>query len=762
MRYHIAFKFLAIVLCVCALAGAVGSFVAVTVIEDEGLYHLTLDEYLNDRTAYDCNNAAALVASRYASKTLGNCPKELLDAYFPPSRYNPTTTSEAPWYYTLRLDGRVLESNYKNQPGFETREYGGMICRYISPVDEDVLPPATELDPDIARSADIAGTEGFLAEAPTEGPEDASADDTVLYYDNFNYYSESQNAYINYELAYRNSPEYTVTLYVTAASFIPTHWPLIEFVYANRYLALVALAVSVLAFAACFTYLCFAAGRSPEGGQLRPGGLNRMPLDLYAGLSTALILTMFGIFSGLARTEPTRIFSVSGGAIRVDWGYVTLAVLPVITAALAAVALLFALAAQIKVGGGFWWRHSVIWVVCRTAWRLFTAAWSWLRRAVPGFLKAAWAWLRKAVPGGLSRLGRGIRVLWGWVSRGIGRLLSLLGRGIKRFYALLPLTWQWLLTGAFMLFLALLTVACLDMDDSWLWILCPAAYLGIILYGAHAFGVLLESTKRMSQGELDTKISDRYLVGSFAEFAGDLNALADVAVAAAQKQMRSERMKAELVTNVSHDIKTPLTSIINYVDLLQKAKTQEEAEQYLEVLDRQAQRMKRLIEDLIEMSKATTGNIAVEIARVNAVETVNQALGEFSDKLAAAQLKPVYTPPEGPVMMEADGRLAWRVLSNLLSNAVKYALPGTRLYIDLVELDDRVLISLKNISRDQLNVDASELTERFVRGDASRNTEGSGLGLNIAQSLMELQHGQLRLLVDGDLFKATLLFPRAK
>ena len=216
-----------------------------------------------------------------------------------------------------------------------------------------------------------------------------------------------------------------------------------------------------------------------------------------------------------------------------------------------------------------------------------------------------------------------------------------------------------------------------------------------------------------------------------------------------------------MITNVSHDIKTPLTSIINYVDLLEKPHTEEEGRQYLEVLHRQSQSMKKLIEDLMEMSKATTGNMTVDITQVDAGEAVNQALGEFADKLEKAGLTPVFRYPEEPVAILADGRLTWRVLSNLLSNVVKYALPGTRLYIDLIQLESQVVISLKNISREELNISADELTERFVRGDASRNTEGSGLGLNIAQSLMELQKGQLQLLVDGDLFKVTLLFPKA-
>ena len=318
--------------------------------------------------------------------------------------------------------------------------------------------------------------------------------------------------------------------------------------------------------------------------------------------------------------------------------------------------------------------------------------------------------------------------------------------------------WQWLLTGFVMLLI--LVIALLSRSELLL-VIGICLCLAIVLYGAGALGLLLESTKHMGRGDLDTRVSDRYMIGSFREFAQDLNSLADVAVIAAQKQLKSERMKTELITNVSHDIKTPLTSIINYVDLLQKPHTDEDQEIYLEVLSRQSLQLKKLIEDLMEMSKASTGNMAVDIITVNATETINQALGEFSDKLEKIQLTTVFTPPEEPICMRADGRLAWRVLGNLLSNICKYALPGTRLYIDLTQEADKVIISLKNISRQSLNVSADELLERFVRGDASRNTEGSGLGLNIAKSLMELQKGQLLLTVDGDLFKVTLVFPGA-
>ena len=318
--------------------------------------------------------------------------------------------------------------------------------------------------------------------------------------------------------------------------------------------------------------------------------------------------------------------------------------------------------------------------------------------------------------------------------------------------------WQWLAIGCGIVLVLFVSIAS-RMDGMML--LGLAAGLVAVLYGAYCFGTLRKSTKRMSKGDLDTQVDDKHMVGAFKDFAEDLNGLAGVAVVAAQKQLKSERMKTELITNVSHDIKTPLTSIINYVDLLQKPHTDQEQEQYLEVLARQSLRLKKLIDDLMEMSKASTGNMPVEVTKLDAVESVNQALGEFADKLDKAQIIPVFRHTEESVAMMADGRLVWRVLSNLLSNAVKYAMPGTRLYIDLMVLEGKVVISLKNISRDELNIEADELMERFVRGDDSRNTEGSGLGLNIAKSLMELQKGQLQLLVDGDLFKVTLVFPGA-
>ena len=341
-------------------------------------------------------------------------------------------------------------------------------------------------------------------------------------------------------------------------------------------------------------------------------------------------------------------------------------------------------------------------------------------------------------------------------------------RGLQAVFRLLPVVWQWVLTAAVMGLILLFTGVPAFLLDSFirpipffvfLFFIAVLGCIAAILYGAYCFGTILKAAKDMAGGDLGRKVNTKYLMAAFRDCGDNLNALSDAAMESARQQMKSERMKTELIANVSHDIKTPLTAIISYVDLLQQPHSDKENAQYLEVLSRHCGRLKKLTEDLLEVSKATTGNITAELAPVDACEAVRQALGEFSDKLDAAGLTVIFSQPEERAMILADGRLTWRVLSNLLSNAVKYAQPGTRLYADVAKKDSNVLISLKNMSREQLNISADELMERFVRGDAARHTEGSGLGLSIARGLMESQGGTLQLLTDGDLFKVTLTFP---
>ena len=285
-----------------------------------------------------------------------------------------------------------------------------------------------------------------------------------------------------------------------------------------------------------------------------------------------------------------------------------------------------------------------------------------------------------------------------------------------------------------------------------------------IVYGLYSGRVLLKAGSELKSGNLDCRITEdemKLMYGPLKEHAQDLNSIQEGITAAVDEKMKSERMKTELITNVSHDIKTPLTSIVNYVDLLQKEHTEEEGKEYLAVLEKNSTRLKRLTEDLVEASKASSGNVNVELSSVNVKELLEQASAEYEEKLAAGNLTLVMNCDE--VYAKADGRLLWRVISNLLSNCVKYALSGTRVYIDAHEnTEGKIDISVKNVSKDALNISAEELMERFVRGDSSRSTEGSGLGLNIARSLTELQNGELHLTIDGDLFKADVVLDKAE
>lgn len=274
---------------------------------------------------------------------------------------------------------------------------------------------------------------------------------------------------------------------------------------------------------------------------------------------------------------------------------------------------------------------------------------------------------------------------------------------------------------------------------------------------------LQKGSERIAAGNLTTPIDTRGLFWEFKKHAENVNKISDGIQIAVQEQMKSEHFKTELITNVSHDIKTPLTSIINYVDLIKKEEIADPTMQsYVEVLDRQSARLKKLIEDLMEASKASTGSLEVNLEQCDVGVLMTQMVGEYEERAAAESLQFIVNGSESPIMIMADGRHLWRVFDNLLGNACKYAMPGTRIYIDL-HMEDVgpgvSVITFKNVSKSQLNISSEELMERFVRGDSSRNTEGSGLGLSIAQSLTELMGGTLVLMVDGDLFKVTLRFP---
>ena len=470
---------------------------------------------------------------------------------------------------------------------------------------------------------------------------------------------------------------------------------------------------------ACLVFAFVSAGRRKgrEGASLN--AVDRLPLDLYAAICWAavfgLLLAVVAVADNM--TDNTWPFLVTRNGVMFA---VTVAICAY-TGILIALAPFLSFATRLKVGGGIWWRNTLICWVCRLCWRVIKWCWILVKRF------CGWVWyMTKKIP---------------IVPRTAIIMAAIL------FFNFLLMVWNMNVYG-----------------DAFVWFLFFILSLVIFLaacFGAWQMKSLKAAGERMAKGNIDEKIDTKYMYWEFKHHAKNLNSIGDGMAAAVEQRMKSERLKTELITNVSHDIKTPLTSIVNYVDLLQKPHTPEQEAEYLEVLDRQSKRLKKLTEDLVEASKASTGNMNVNIVRTNTREIIEQSLAEYGRRMEQGNLSVIVKISEEPPQAMADGRLLWRVLDNLFNNVVKYALPGTRVYITS-ELDGGdAVISVKNISRDPLNISAEEIMERFVRGDSSRHTEGSGLGLNIAQSLVNLMHGRFSLSVDGDLFKAEIRLPKA-
>lgn len=270
-----------------------------------------------------------------------------------------------------------------------------------------------------------------------------------------------------------------------------------------------------------------------------------------------------------------------------------------------------------------------------------------------------------------------------------------------------------------------------------------------------------EGIKAVKSGDLNYQINipgD----GEFAHLAADINSITDGLNKAVESEIKSERLKSELITNVSHDLRTPLTAIITYVDLLKQETDQDKAKEYIEIIDQKSQRLKTLTDDLFEAAKVSSGDIPVNFEKIDIVSLITQGLGEFDDKIQAQKLEFKLSHSQDKMFVQADGKLLWRAVENLLSNIFKYAQEGSRVYIDIEDLDSEIKLTLKNISAFELNVSADELMERFKRGDEARSSQGSGLGLSIASSLIEIQNGSFQVDIDGDLFKVTLLMESMK
>ncbi len=339
-----------------------------------------------------------------------------------------------------------------------------------------------------------------------------------------------------------------------------------------------------------------------------------------------------------------------------------------------------------------------------------------------------------------------------------------LGRGVYVLFSNIPLLWKAILGFCVYFFFSVFSFLAAINGSGFFGLLYFALNLAV-LFGLCFFVLQLNQLKkggeRIAKGDFETKIDTSHLYWEIKDYAKTLNDIGRGMSLAVEERLKSERLKAELITNVSHDIKTPLTSIINYVDLLKKEEMENDmAKEYLEVLDRQSTRLKKLTEDLVEASKAATGNITFRPESVDVAEFLNQLLGEYNEAFQARQLQPVVTVA-GEARIFADGRLMWRIFDNLLNNICKYSLSHTRVYFNVEIAGETVVITLKNISGVPLNTTADDLMERFVRGDSARTTEGSGLGLSIAKSLTELQKGRFDLYVDGDLFKVVIVFDKA-
>ena len=682
MKYSLIVKFLAVLLCAVSLVFAFAGGVGIVAMENSDLYVNDLSKLQGLEYESIAKTIAENYAKLYAAESLGNLPYLLKEAMYT----DPTERSDSDhWFVQLQQDGTLLA-----QGGTAASDFAFVKEYKFVPLYPITYEESQDIPEDSSSPTD--STDPTPSEPEPQPPTDYLYRDTQTIWEN--------GGLNSYDLYYYEAPEYTVTIAMQKDVLASSKLQILTDMYPNRYAFIGVLILGFILFAAGMVYLCWSAGRSGSGA-VQPGGLNKLPLDLYFLLISGGIAGLILLFNRL-----TNWMENEGP----HPGNLSLIGMVLIVISMLGISIIVAFAAQLKMKDGYWWRHTVI----------------------------GWC---------LSKLAQGIILLW---------------KGCRSVLALLPVIWRWLTCG---LAMALITsvLFVLAQNGSWIFILLLLLDLlfciGIVFYWGYALGCLIRGIKQMCQGDLKHQISIKYLQGSFLELATHLNSLSETAMIAAENQTKSERMKSELITNISHDIKTPLTSIINFVDLLQRKPSPQESEEYLQILSRQSARMKKLIDDLMELSKANTGNITVHITRIDAAESINQALGEFSDKLDSVHLAPVFRQPKKPVMIQADGRLVWRVLSNILSNAVKYAMPGTRLYIDLVQAENQVFLSLKNISREEQLINADELMERFVRGDASRNSEGSGLGLNIAKSLMEIQNGQLQLLLDGDLFKVTLVFP---
>ena len=467
--------------------------------------------------------------------------------------------------------------------------------------------------------------------------------------------------------------------------------------YENRYVAIIAMFGCLMIYILAFASLCCMAGYRKGQTELAESRMNRIPLEIYAAV------TGFAQVIGIWLLD--ELSYLIGNLDNVFW----LSMGAVIVLLMGLLLTVMALEVVTRIKLGLLWKRTICY------------------------------WILEKFFGGCKKLLHFVRTHF-----------SLVIRITAVFFVLCVVE----------LFLIAMTNGYGGIGVILLFLEKAVLYLAVLSV-ASQLGKLKVAGNHVASGDLNYKVDTTKMFWDFKKHGENLNSIGEGLSLAVDERMKSEHFKTELITNVSHDIKTPLTSIINYVDLLQKEEIENEnADEYLEVLARQSARLKKLLDDLMEASKASAGTLPVGFEVLEAGVFMVQTVGEFEEKTKASQLELLIKKPEEPIYILADGRHFWRVIDNLMNNICKYAQPNTRVYINLEATDKEVYITFRNTSRYALNITSEELMERFVRGDSSRNTEGSGLGLSIAQSLMELMHGRFELVVDGDLFKVILSFER--
>lgn len=470
----------------------------------------------------------------------------------------------------------------------------------------------------------------------------------------------------------------------------------LELVYTLRYAIYVILLASLSIAILCFVGLMSVAGRKPDSEELYPGLLNKVPFDVMFLVGISVAVMPLGL-----------AFEVSSDEILV----VILLAVSCLFCYGVCVGICMDTAVRIKQRS--LWKNTLTAICFRLCMRCLRFIFRGIRKVYKD-MKG----LMHGVP-----FARRVVLIYGFVS-----LIEL----------------------------------CLLLAEAYLpvWVILRLVLLPAILYTGLTLQKLKEGGEALANGNLSYHTDTEKMHGDLKEHGENLNSIAAGMAIAVEDRLKSERMKTELITNVSHDIKTPLTSIINYASLIGNESCEnEKITEYASVLVRQSERLKRLIEDLVEASKASSGNLDVNLSPCDASVFISQADGEYEEKLKNAGLTLISRHPEQEVRIMADGRRMWRIFDNLMNNICKYAQSGTRVYVALEVVDNKAVFSFKNTSREELNVSPEELLERFVRGDASRNTEGNGLGLSIAKSMAELQNGSLEISTDADLFKAVLTFP---